>query len=108
MCADVDTLPPGERSAYSNGFADGKASAAQPVPQAGEVAEIVSRLRALDLPWRHEAADIITGQAARIEYLEGTLLHIEMMDVYTREGEESAHELMRRIAREARTGKKTA
>jgi hypothetical protein len=30
------------------------------------VEEIVSRLRALDLPWRHEAADLIIAQAAAL------------------------------------------
>ncbi len=42
------------------------------------------------------------SKESRLEKLEAALLSIELMDVYTREGEDPAHEVMRKIAREAR------
>jgi hypothetical protein len=46
-------------------------------PQAGDVAEIVSRLRALDLPWRHEAANLIESQAAEIIQLKSRIAELD-------------------------------
>lgn len=84
MCANIDTLPPGERSAYAHGFADGKA--ARPMPQAGEV---VNKLRKIvshapvGMPHSEtilEAADLLTAQAAEISAKDARIQELESLD----------------------------
>lgn len=65
--------------------------------------DLPTRLRAYAADWWERAAskDIVEEAATEIERLRGVLRHIAVMDVYTRDGEEPIHELMRRLAWEA-------
>jgi hypothetical protein len=61
-------------------------------------AEIITQLRKF---FELKGWPVLRDAADRLEQLNGVLLNISLMDCYTREGEEPAHEMMIRQAKKA-------